>query len=263
MPSDFDFDDVDLEKVAPTKPVVTSVVEYAPAPVPEPSKTIPLPEDEEVDELTLRMTKAQYYWSLANARLLEEDDYIAAEVEAEVQGFVRERLAELMGSTAPKKRGRPAKLPEPLPQRKVASVRPAPVKRRPAAQAAPATARDAGVELTREITAPDGEKRTKVFKKFVDNESGREYYLGFDIADGKRVGDGLKYELATNAAGGTYFRTINQQTILTEAPKIGKAQYEAIVQQQAHQHAAAANAAIAKDPFGALISSAIQLAQRG
>lgn len=279
MPSDFDFDDVDLDGVA-KKPV-----EPQPEPQPEaqPERVVvPMSfydseeEEDEPDELTVRMTKAQYYWALVNARLLEEEDDLAAEVEQEIQDFVRLRLSELVGASAPKKRGRPAKAaPKSTPK---LTSRPPPVRARPLVKSLGAVSRPAksnaqesgatsgatftGHELVREIETQDGQKIKKIYKKMVDKESGKEYYVCYDLRDGVQVGDGLKYEMTTNTSGGTYFRTINQQTVLTTPAKISKEQFEAQFQAQAQAHSAATLGAIGKSAFGNVLSSAIELAKR-
>lgn len=275
MPSDFDFDDVDLDGVA-KKPV-----EPQPEPQPEaqPERVVaPMSfydseeEEDEPDELTVRMTKAQYYWALVNARLLEEEDDLAAEVEQEIQDFVRLRLSELVGASAPKKRGRPAKAAPKL------TSRPPPVRARPLVKSLGAVSRPpksnaqesgatsgatfTGHELVREIETQDGQKIKKIYKKMVDKESGKEYYVCYDLRDGVQVGDGLKYEMTTNSSGGTYFRTINQQTVLTTPAKISKEQFEAQFQAQAQAHSAATLGAIGKSAFGNILSSAIELAKR-
>lgn len=266
MPSDFDFDDVDLDSAAPPKP--------EPQPEPEPQQVVvPMSfysseeEEDEPDELTIRMTKAQYYWSLVNSRLLEEDDDIAAEVEQEIQDFVRGRLAELVGGTAsPKKRGRPAKkvaaIPAITPRPKVRTQKTNTRLTKTQESGAIVGATPTGHQIIREIETQDGEKIKKIYKKMLDKESGKEYYVCYDLRNGVEVGDGLKYEMATNANGSTYFRTINQQTVINTQPKMSREQFEAQIQAQAQAHSAATLGAIGRSPFGNILSSAIELSKR-
>lgn len=279
MPSDFDFDDVDLDSIKQTAPVQTATSAQALVEQPKWSNHQPLAveEEEEPDELTIRMSKAHYYWTIVNSRLLEEDDRFAQEVEQEMQDFARERLAALMGATAPKKRGRPsktqAKAPVSLPRTFVPRVS-AQVAAKPLLKSStpktgdvPATAKDTGEEVLREIEMADGSKMTKVYKKVVDKDSGKVYYMGYDVGPGGRTSDGQKYTLEQNAAGGQFFRVFNQQTILKDQPRVGKEQYEAQIQAESERHAAATLGAIKSGAFnyggmGNLIAQAIEKAKR-
>ena len=112
MPFDFD-DDQMSEDQQPKKPEPAE----APKPV-RPKRTVQEPVQ---DELEFRMLKSQCYWDILKQPLFEGGDDAALEVEEEVFGFVREKLAELMGGSKPK-RGRKPKAPEPVARSKPVTV---------------------------------------------------------------------------------------------------------------------------------------------
>jgi hypothetical protein len=164
------------------------------------------------------MMQAQYYWDIMRMSLFDNPDEVALQVEDEVRQFAKTRLAALIGTqaTAPKKRGRPAKAAPAIRTPQVAPRTAPRVVSRPrnAPVAAPLGSKELSEEIAQEIVASDGQKKKKIYKKFVDTESGREYYLGYDVHDNnERVGDGNKYERALGATGGTYFRVISQQAL--------------------------------------------------
>jgi len=113
------------------------------------------------------------------------------------------------------------------------------------------------------IVTADGFTKERVFKRVKDsNLENKEYYLGYDIIGNEQVGDGNKYELATNASGGQYMRVLSHQTLPPNSNGVAamtKAQLEA--QSAAHAQASMASMreSIAKNP---LLAQAIQISQK-
>lgn len=275
MPSDFDFEDVDLNPTPAAKPEVPA----PPAPVQlevggSPDET-PQEESEEIDELSARLLKSQHYWAVVNSDSIGDMDPnspLADEVMQEVRDFARERLMQLMGAAPTKKRGRPSKV-KPMPKQPVKPVKfatklPAIPRSKTATQKAsvtPATASDTGQEILRIIECEDGTKLTKAYRKLIDKESGKEYYMGYDVdRSGNRVPDGQRYKLETNAAGAQFFRVFNQQTVLNAPQKLGKEQYEALFASQAQEAASKTLSAMrnSRDPMAKLFAAAVDISQR-
>lgn len=257
MPIDFDFKDVELDTTEPEQPAEEPVVVlarpvYRPAPVASPE-----PEPEPMDELEVRMAKAQYYWDLMRAELFSDPDEIALEVEAEIRSFVKTRLAELMG-TVTKKRGR-----KPAQTKVIPRARPKVAPR--VATAAPRTAapqtpeRDEEEDVVQEIVAPDGSKRVKIYRKMVDAESGRVYYMGYDRIGNKATSDGNRYELGVNSQGGQFFRVFSQQFIPPDQ-KMVKPMTAADISAASQRHAAETMEAIRKG--NSVLAAAVALAQK-
>lgn len=230
MPSDFDFEDVDLAAV-PDKQSATAASEEVKAVVLPLLAQANLDSDtgtdigaeeasEPMDELTRKMLKSQYYWELMQQTFFDEPDEVSEEVEAEIQGFLRSRVHELMGVSGPKKRGRkPAVQPVSSAPAPRLAPRPKLVPRKKAKvtksemPSTPTQSSYTGQDVVQEFTSPEGEKKIRVFKKLLDKETGREYYLGYDKTESGLVADGNKYYMATNAAGTKYFRVMSQQTL--------------------------------------------------
>lgn len=226
---------------------------------------------QEMDEIEQKMAKAQYYWELMGAELLDPSDPLAVDVQNEVHQFLRQKLAELMGT--PKKRKkldnqlwRPTEAVKRTLKRPAAKKWAGPAKPLPPPEAPTPGSTSTGEEIVQSVVAPDGSTFERVYRKFVDTESGKEYYMAYakDVT-GTLVSDGNKYELAMNASGGRYFRVWSQQTL--PASVKGVAQTKAQLESESSAHAAASMAAMKSmldesGGIGKLLGAAISLAQK-
>lgn len=269
MPFDFDDDQMSQQEQSSQPPQQ----ETPPPPVKTQTAQGPRPRDlEEMDEIELKMAKAQYYWELMGSELLDTSDPLAEEVQNEVYQFLRQKLSELMGSGGTKRRKKTVAPEKPLwrPSEAVKrTVRHPAAKKwsRPArvTEAVPTGSTETGEEIVQSVTAPDGSLFEKVYRKFVDNDSQKVYYRAYvkDVT-GKLVSDGNKYELALNSSGGQYFRVWSQQTLpSSKASFQTKQQLEA----ESNAHAAASLAALRTSlddsgGIGKLLGAAISLAQK-
>lgn len=267
MPSDFDFASTEEEAVAEVKAqelATASKPVAAPVAVPAPPTEPVTPTVErEMDEIELRMAKAQFYWELLGRQLLDTDDPLALEVEEEIRTFLKSKLAEIMGAPAPKKRGRKPQV-APAVARPVAMSRPIrkPAPRLTSVPSAAATPKSAEGDVVSIIEAPDGSKKEKIYRRAVDPDSQKVYYRGYDkvTVDGvtELVGDGNKYELAVNVNGGQYFRVLSQQALLPGV-KHSTPSTPAQISAASEEHARVTLAAARRNP---LLQAMIDMSQK-
>lgn len=202
----------------------------------------------ELDPIEAKMLKLQFYWELLGADLFSTDDPLALEIEDEVRVFLRGRVEEVMGGG--KTRGRkkqqvtppvslPVRVAAPRPARPISRARknvssPRAGRVGPSAVAGeiPKTATDTGIEIIHEVPTTEGGLIVKKYRKLVDNESGREYYLSFN-ENGES--DGNKYTLIDGQNGNRIFRVISEQTLVGGATS--KVLSATAINQQSMTHA--------------------------
>jgi hypothetical protein len=227
----------------------------------------PEPEEEEIDEVELRMAKAQYYWELMGLDPFEDADVAADEVWAEVQDFMRGRMAELMGMKKPKKSkiAKKAVLKRIPIKRKLGRpelTKPSPVRAQQSTAGTPAPADSTSTDDTVELETPlvGGGVKRKLYRKFFHVEAQREYWLGYDWSSTGWQGDGNRYIKAVNENGTEYFRVLSQQT-LPPGVKVNMPLTSAQIEAQSYAHSASTLRALKK--FNPLIANAIELAKQG
>ena len=184
--------------------------------------TAPVEVDVEYDEIEMKMAKAQYYWELMGTQLLaeSESDPAANEVESEVYAFIKARLATLMGTGTKKVGRKPAPTPalnlKPKPRVKQKRTLLGTVQNpaKPVSEnLLPQGSTETDEYITVETVLADGASTSKAYRKMVDNESGKTYYLGYDSRNGTLVADGNKYKLDVDVTGNNIFRVISQQSL--------------------------------------------------
>lgn len=222
--------------------------------------------EEEVNEIDLRMAKAQYYWEIMGLDPFEDPDMASDEVWAEVQNFCRERLAELMGMKKLPKKGKKRGAVPALPVLKTTLRKPFKnltklrAKDRDASKKAstptPTTATSTEDSVEIETPLVGGGVKRKLYRRFIDKESTKEYWLGYDWSGSQWTGDGNKYFKSVNQAGTEYFRVLSQQTLppgVTINVPLTSAQIEA----QSYAHASQTMRALKKS--NPLIANAVEL----